>query len=411
MVFHPQEAGPSPIQEDAVVASMMKLLPAGTTGEVVGAPAAFAREIDRLVGVELATESRQAFDATLEQARCRLETAIGDDTVPVDSLPAACAALCRIDAVQRARVDESHRHDLSNLARIAELTRQFDGLELDDLLDSGATAMCSSMGFHRTLFSVVSRSTWQPRSLFVDPSTPEDTTELRAFLSDAAWRLEAAPLESEVVRRRRPRLVREAQQSHQTFKPLMQVSQSRSYAVAPIWVRRRVIGLLHADRQGDSITMDDLARVEAYAECFGAAAEKALLGRRVQSLARRCGDVLSSAAADIAAFDTLPRTRDAARARDDDRGSDHALGLRTGDAPGDGDPDTLAALSPRETDVLVELARGQTNGQIAACLGVTEGTVKGYVKSVLRKLDVPTRAAAAAHLRRCRGTTQELTWG
>jgi predicted ATPase/DNA-binding CsgD family transcriptional regulator len=54
------------------------------------------------------------------------------------------------------------------------------------------------------------------------------------------------------------------------------------------------------------------------------------------------------------------------------------------------------SLTPAERDVAGLVARGLTNPEIAARLGVSAGTVKGHVSSVLRKLDVRTRAELAA---------------
>lgn len=60
-------------------------------------------------------------------------------------------------------------------------------------------------------------------------------------------------------------------------------------------------------------------------------------------------------------------------------------------------------LTPRERDVLVEIARGYTNKEIAATLGVSVRTVESHRESLLRKLDVRgtaglTRFAIAAGL-------------
>lgn len=59
-------------------------------------------------------------------------------------------------------------------------------------------------------------------------------------------------------------------------------------------------------------------------------------------------------------------------------------------------PDALSQVSARERDVLLLLAEGLTNRQIAERLFISEHTVHRHVASILRKLDVPTRAAAAA---------------
>jgi len=60
----------------------------------------------------------------------------------------------------------------------------------------------------------------------------------------------------------------------------------------------------------------------------------------------------------------------------------------------------LSRLSPQEERILGQVAEGRTNGQIAQQLGLAEKTVKNYVSSILRKLEVARRAEAAAYLAR-----------
>ncbi len=57
-------------------------------------------------------------------------------------------------------------------------------------------------------------------------------------------------------------------------------------------------------------------------------------------------------------------------------------------------------LTPRETEVLRLVAEGLTNAQIAERLVVSPHTVHRHVTNVLGKLDLPSRAAAAAHAAR-----------
>ena len=54
----------------------------------------------------------------------------------------------------------------------------------------------------------------------------------------------------------------------------------------------------------------------------------------------------------------------------------------------------LEALSERELEVLTLVARGASNGEIAAELFVSERTVKGHVGSIFTKLGARDRAAA-----------------
>jgi ATP/maltotriose-dependent transcriptional regulator MalT len=57
----------------------------------------------------------------------------------------------------------------------------------------------------------------------------------------------------------------------------------------------------------------------------------------------------------------------------------------------------LPELTAREREVLAVLATGLTNDQIAERLVVSPHTVHRHVTNILRKLDMPSRTAAAAH--------------
>lgn len=58
-------------------------------------------------------------------------------------------------------------------------------------------------------------------------------------------------------------------------------------------------------------------------------------------------------------------------------------------------PDAAPALSPREQEVLRQVARGASNKEIARALDIAETTVKIHVQHILRKLGVSSRVQAA----------------
>ncbi len=73
------------------------------------------------------------------------------------------------------------------------------------------------------------------------------------------------------------------------------------------------------------------------------------------------------------------------------------------------DPTTAAvkALTSRECEVIELVGRGLTNQEIADLLAIEVGTVKNHVHSILRKLDVTSRRAAAAMYSQARN---QRTW-
>jgi two-component system response regulator DevR len=70
-------------------------------------------------------------------------------------------------------------------------------------------------------------------------------------------------------------------------------------------------------------------------------------------------------------------------------------------------PDELAQLTSQERKILLLVAEGKTNKEIAAEVFLSDKTVKNYVSSILGKLNLERRAQAAAYMARLRGGGSE----
>jgi len=57
-------------------------------------------------------------------------------------------------------------------------------------------------------------------------------------------------------------------------------------------------------------------------------------------------------------------------------------------------------LTEREAQTLALISEGMSNKQIARQLGISDGTVKVYVKNLLRKLNLRSRLELAARVHR-----------
>ena len=70
-----------------------------------------------------------------------------------------------------------------------------------------------------------------------------------------------------------------------------------------------------------------------------------------------------------------------------------------------GAPDDLAQLTAQEQKILLLVAEGKTNKEIATEVFLSDKTVKNYVSSILSKLNLQRRAQAAAYLAKRHGSS------
>ncbi|MFD3501230.1 response regulator transcription factor [Streptomyces sp. NPDC058676] len=175
----------------------------------------------------------------------------------------------------------------------------------------------------------------------------------------------------------------------------------RSVVAVPVVVRRRVRGVLYGALR-DARPLGDrmlTAAVEAARDV-----EQALVLREeARELTAAARAEPARAPADGSAWEQVREAHAALRALAP-RIADEALraellaacGLLTSDVPSaDG-----VTLTPREVDVLTCVAAGATNAVAAERLGVRAETVKGYLRSAMRKLGSRTRGEAVVAARR-----------
>ena len=74
-----------------------------------------------------------------------------------------------------------------------------------------------------------------------------------------------------------------------------------------------------------------------------------------------------------------------------------ALGAQPETGPATAPADPVQSLSPREREILGEIARGASNKEIARTLDIAEATVKIHVQHILRKLNLNSRVQAAVY--------------
>jgi DNA-binding CsgD family transcriptional regulator len=282
---------------------------------------------------------------------------------------------------------------IADLSALLRVLRSFSSLA--DLV-AGAPAEIHRVGFGRVLLSRVQNGQWLPRSGSV-VDDPELARQMVRVGAEYPGTLNGAMLETEMVRRRQPILVCDAARNARVHKRLRDLIDCHAYVSAPLVAHGNVAGLVHADQNLESGTVDSFDRelLGMVAEGLGLAIERAVFFERLQELRHRVNEhtrtvsdlidefvngEIELSAASPAPPGAAPRSSPSARGLMRDEGSD----------------ELQSCLTRREADVLRHVALGETNAQIAHRLFVSEGTVKSHVKHILRKLGAANRAEAVA---------------
>lgn len=291
---------------------------------------------------------------------------------------------------------------------LARILRGCRTAETIDELAEVIPPQTAELGYDRVLLSWVDRGRWIPHGACTR-TNPAEAAEIVAAGSTPPYRRTRDLLEDQVVRMRSTILVRDTRDNPRVHAELLAVTGSNSYVAAPLVLRGRVVGLIHADRNVETGTVDDFDRdlLALLAEGLGLVLERAQALTEVETVrdaveghAAAIQDLMGQlgqapepvAAATLTGPPSVPaRGHAATPAGPAGRGSVHVLPLPP--APPDAWRD---GLTRREEQVLRLVAEGLTNAQIGNRLFVAEGTVKSHVKSLMRKLGVATRSEAGA---------------
>ena len=257
-------------------------------------------------------------------------------------------------------------------------------LALDDLVRvttmeeivACAPAAASHIGFSRVLFSRVDQGVWLAQTAHA-VDDPDFAERLVDFGVAHSRRLTGWLVEAEMLLSGQPILVPDAKSNPRVNGRLIRFARATDYVAAPVEAWGLPVAMVHADRYPHD-RVDDVDRrlLGVFALGLGLAIERAQLAERLQ--------VINSASAQCFSGVESPRWSRSAPLR-----------LATLPQVSDGDR-ASERLSPREWDVLRDIALGKTNAQIAAGLFLAENTVKVHVKRILRKLGASNRTEAAA---------------
>lgn len=325
----------------------------------------------------------EAVDAKASVVRNALE-ALGDECA-LNALD----ALLDLSSLERDLLEDRAKRRTSALLAVQEGLSKLRAVDdVATIVDRAPRELVESCGFDRAVLFRVHEGRMVMESAYFGDDTA-GAEKMVAFARSVAPPLNHMLLETEMIRRHAPAIVRDARNDPRVNRPIIEYSLTHAYVAAPVMPTGKVIGFLHADRLYSGRPVDEIDRdtVWAFAEGFGYAFERTVLMERMR---RQQADVRRAlATADEAARALQDADLDLRKVEPVER-SPAAQSLA------DVETRVLSILTRREVEVLRLMAAGRTNQQIADELVISAGTVKSHVKRVLRKLHATNRAEAAS---------------
>ena len=256
------------------------------------------------------------------------------------------------------------------------------------IVDRAPRELVESCGFDRAVLFRVHEGRMVMESAYFGDDR-DGAEKMVSFAQSVAPPLNHMLLETEMIRRHAPAIVRDARNDPRVNRPIVDFSMTHSYVAAPVMPTGKVIGFLHADRLYSGRLVDEIDRdtVWAFAEGFGYAYERTVLLERMRRQHAEVRRALNSADEAVRAL------QDADLDLRKIEPVEHSPAARS---LAEVQTRVLSMLTRREVEVLRLMAAGRTNQQIADELVISAGTVKSHVKRVLRKMRATNRAEAAS---------------
>lgn len=268
---------------------------------------------------------------------------------------------------------------------------------VEQMLDRAPVA-AARVGFDRTFISSIEDSCFLPRTCYMNGDKEWEDAVVRAG-RETPRRLDRTLLETEMVRRRQPIRVLDAQNDPRVHREIAEVSMSRSYVAVPVIVQDKVVGFIHADHfdRRRLVGPMDADALWMFSEAFGFAFERIAYGERIVELRSSFFRSVAAAEREFAAVcDGDLDFRPAVAAATEGPSRDDAPRAPTPLPSAPGRSALEGVLTKRELEVLRLMAGGATNDGIASRLVISHGTAKTHVKHILRKLQAANRAEAVS---------------
>jgi LuxR family transcriptional regulator, regulator of acetate metabolism len=330
-----------------------------------------------------ATSSASSLEDALEEALDRVARKL-DSAAATRSEP-LWRATAELQALLHEVRERAYDSRIDSLRNVHEALGRLENAEsAAQIIERAPTELCQTCDFDRAIFFRVEGDLLMAESAHFT-GEPDWAESILDLAQKNPPRLHFRLHESEMVRRRRPILIVDAQNDDRTFFPLVEATQTLSYVAAPILEDGRVVACLHADRyfSGRSVIEDDVDVLRAFVTGLGWALRRTQQLERMRSEREQIRQVLMA---------------------DDTPALDDIIGQPPSAAP----PSLMSAddaaghhlLTRRGLDVLDLLAEGSSNAEIAERLVISQATVKSHVKHIMRKLGAANRTEAVARFRR-----------